>query len=270
MRYSTLALAGALLGAAGLLAQQPPAQQPPAQQPPAQKPPAQAPAAAPGSDKLDEVLTNWERVMNGMHSLVAQVTRTSVNKTFEAVQVHEGQAKFLKPSYASLELRHKTKPQEFEKFVINGQEVYTWVPQSKAIQLNRLPKGKTPDDNVLSLVFGMKAGDAKKRYQMSLAPAPPPTDKYYYYVEILPRTPADKADFTRAQLVLTVGNYLPRRLWFQQPNGNEVTWDLTKLYTGVELRPAEFARPTPPQGWQMITADAPGAPAARVIRNQQQ
>jgi TIGR03009 family protein len=263
-----------LLGAAGLLAQQPglqPQQQPTQQ--PLQQPPAQPPAAAPGDAKLAEVLTNWERVMNGMHSLVAQVTRTTVEKTFQTVKVFEGQAKFLKPTYASLELRNKSRPEDFEKFVINGQEVYTWAPQSKAIQINRLPKGQTPDDNVLALVFGMKALDAKKRYQLTLAPAPPPTDKYYYYVEILPRTPADKADFTRARLVLTVGNYLPRQLWFQQPNGNEVTWDLTKLYTGVDIPRAEFQRPTAPQGWRIITADAPmapGAPAARVIRNQQQ
>src|SRR5262249_36595919 len=159
--------------------------------------------------------------MNSIHTLVAQCTRTVVDKTWQRTEVFEGQAKYLKPSFASLELRKKGSPEQFEKLIINGQEIYTDAPDSKQIRLHKLapPKaGQVAEDNVLSLVFGMKADDAKKRYLLTLVPGPA-NDTWYYYIEIVPRNEADKADFTRARLVLTRNNYLPRQLWFQHPNG---------------------------------------------------
>src|SRR5262249_47876976 len=162
------------------MAQQLPAQQPPQQQPTAQQP-AQGQPVTPQlvqqpvqeAVSIDVILANWERGMNSIHSLVAQCTRTQIDKTWGKTEVFEGQARSLKPSYASLEMRHTKEPQRFEKFIINGQEVYTYAPDSKEIRIHRLPppkSGQVAEDNVLSLVFGMKAEDAKKRYQLTLAP----------------------------------------------------------------------------------------------------
>ncbi|HYT87269.1 MAG TPA: hypothetical protein VEL76_00985 [Gemmataceae bacterium] len=253
MRRSILALTGALLCAASLLAQQPPVQAPPAPDP-----------------QLDAVLANWERVMNSINSLVVQCTRTAIDKTWQRTDVFEGTAKFLKPSRASLEMQNKAKPEVFEKLIVNASELCTYAPKSKEILVYKLQQdskaGPASEDNFLTFLFGMKADDAKKRYQLRLLPAPP-NDKWYYYVEVLPRTPADRADFTKARLVLTATNFLPRQLWFEQPNGNEVTWDFNRLEPGVALRPAEFERPVPPQGWKLVPGDGP---STRVIRNNQQ
>ncbi len=266
MRYSILALIGVVVCGAALTAQQLPGQQ--------AAPPALVQQPVQAQPSLDEILANWERGMTSIHSLIAHCTRTVIDKTWGKTEVFDGQAKYLKPSYASLEMRHAKEAARFEKFIINGQEVYTYAPDSKEIRIHRLPppkSGQVAEDNVLSLVFGMKAVDAKKRYRLSLAP-PPPNDTYYYYIDIIPVSAQDRSDFTRARLVLTRNNYLPRQLWFLHPNGNEVTWDLTKLTTAVPLQAAEFRRPTPPPGWQ-VRADAPGGtpqqPAARVIRQQQ-
>jgi TIGR03009 family protein len=250
MRNSILALTGALACAATLLAQQPPAQPPP-------------PAIDP---VLKQVLQNWEQVMGNLNALVAECTRTEVNKTWQTTKVFQGQAKFLKPNMASLEMHNKANPADFEKFLVSGSEACIYAPKSKQIQVHKLP----PDDSFIAFLRGMKAEDAQKRYQLKLLPSPPPTEKWYYYIQVLPRALADKADFTQARLVLTRDKYLPRQLWFEQPNGNEVTWDFTNLYTGVALRPDEFQRPTPPPGWQLVPGEGPGSPGGgpRVIRPQ--
>src|SRR5262249_48062640 len=146
---------------------------------------------------------------------------------------------FLKPNRASLEMRNKTKPDVFEKYIVNARELCTYAPQSKEIRVFKLESktGQGSEDNFLTFLFGMKAEDAKKRYQLTLLPPPRPGDeKWYHYIEVVARTPADRADFTRARLVLMASNFLPRQLWFEQPNGNEVTWDFNQLFTGVELR----------------------------------
>jgi hypothetical protein len=67
--------------------------------------------------------------------------------------------------------------------------------------------------------------------------------------------------------VLHANNFMPRQLWFERPNGNEETWDLHKLHPQEDLRAAEFERPVPPPGWQLVPGEAP--PNARVIRNNQ-
>jgi len=78
----------------------------------------------------------------------------------------------------------------------------------------------------------MKAADAKGPLPAHLR-AGPATDKWYHYVRIIPKSAADRADFTEARLVLSASTFLPRQLWFQQPNGNEVTWDFPKVDNGA-------------------------------------
>jgi TIGR03009 family protein len=257
MRNPTLALTAALALGAGLLAQQPPVQP----QPPANE------------ALLKQILENWEQVMGNLNALVAECTRTEVNKTWQTTKVFEGKAKFLKPNMASLEMHNKANPQEFEKFIVNGQEVCVYAPKNKQIQVHKLPPpqpGQATDDNFLSFLMGMKAAQAVKRYQLTLLPSPPPTEKWYYYIQVVPRDAKDKADFTQARLVLTRDKYLPRQLWFEQPNGNEVTWDFNQLLTGGTIPASEFARPVPPVGWQLVPAEAPGGAGAspRVYRPQ--
>lgn len=257
MRTPILAIAGALLCSAWVLAQQP----------------AAPPQAAPTQAQLTPILQNWERVMNSINSLTADCKRTQVDKSFETTKVFEGQAKFLKPNMASLKMTNKANPLEFEQYVCSGSELCMYAPQAKVIRIHKLPApkpGQQQEDNFLSFLMGMKATEALRRYELSLLPGTPETEKWYYYVRVLPRTPADRADFTQARLVLWKNSHLPAQLWFEQPNGNEVTWDFTKLDTSQQLQPQEFQRPMPPPGWQLVPADLPGSPAGgpRVVRPQ--
>jgi TIGR03009 family protein len=254
MRLLFLALVGVALSSPALLGQQPP-------------------APAPGTDpKVDEALQRWERSMSGITSLAAQCTRTKIDKSFQTTEIFEGVAKYLKDgakNLASLEMYKRGRKEIFEKIIVSGSVVYEFAPQSKVIRVHDMPKpppGQVAEDNFLSFLFGMKASEAKRRYQLTWMPAPP-NDKWYYYLDVRPREASDKADFTRARLVLTATTFLPRQLWFEEPNGNEITWDFPQVVTGAALRPQEFGQPAVPQGWQMIRVPAQGT--ARVIRQQQ-
>src|SRR5438132_7075463 len=93
----------------------------------------------------------------------------------------------------------------------------------------------------------MKADEAKRRYELKFAGQ----YKFYHYVEIVPRFPADKADFQKAQLVLTHNTSLPRMLTFVEPNGNRITWNIPAIETGIPLDRREFVSPDVPKGWQL-------------------
>ncbi len=257
MRIYGLTLTAALLAGTTLLAQNP-------------APRPTAADAERNARQIDAIMANWERAMNGIQALSAQLTRTTLEKTFQTTEVFEGTAKYMRPNMALLFMTKRGKPDVFEKYLCSGNFLYEFSPREKVIRVHEMPapkQGQVADDNLLSFLFGMKAAEAKKRYEMTVMPAPA-NDRWYYYILVKPRTAADKNDFTRARLVLSNQTFLPRQLWFEQPNGNEITWDFIKLDPRAELNRAEFGPPAKPNGWRLeqVRKDKP---APRVIRPNQ-
>ena len=221
----------------------------------------------PSSTQLDDVLFGWEKAFAGLQSLQAECKRTTKDKVFGTTEVFVGVAKYRKApgqggSQASLELYKQTpqgpSPTIFEKYICTGTYLYEFAPANKVIRVHTLPTpkpGQVADDNFLSFLFGMKAVQAKARYQLSVSPS----DQYYHYLNILPKTPEDKADFTTARLVLRRDNFLPAQVWFHQPSGgNEVMWDFPRSQVNVNIPAAEFQTPATPPGWKLerIPTDA--------------
>ena len=241
--------------------------------------PGTAPPAAPaaGPDQLTPVLQRWEKEMSAVRTLAAQCVRTEVNKTFGYTETYVGGARYMKleaggrvANLAVLEMAKKDKPDLFEKFVCTGDFLYQYVPQQKEIRVHALPPpkpGQVSDDSFLSFLFGMKADDAFGRYELALQN---PADSHYHYILIKPKQAQDKADFQQARLVLSKETYLPRQLWFEQPTGDHVTWDIPKVQSGVNLDRREFTAPEPPAGWKVVKVPPRNAEAApRVVRPQQ-
>src|SRR5262249_38513878 len=215
MRRFGFVLGGLLLWQAAAVAQQGgPQNQPPGGQPPATRPATNPPAGAgpaapapldPAKDRVDGLPLRWEQEMRKVQSLSAQLTRIEENKVFKQTDVFQGSARYLKASdagkvtnLAMLEMRKKDKQDVWEKFVCTGALLYQWVPSQKEIRVHTLPPpkpGQVADDNFLSFLFGMKAEEAKKRYDLRFKGE----DQYYFYVEIYPRFDQDRADFQKAR-----------------------------------------------------------------------
>jgi TIGR03009 family protein len=260
MRYSALALAVVWMGAPALAQQ---GVQPSAQggQPPA----VQAANLDPAHNRLDALLLQWEQKMQAVKSLAAQCTLTKEDKTFKSTDVFEGTAQYLKPNLASLYLIKKNKPDVFERYICTGTYLYEFVPQSKIVRVHELPppkNGQVADDNLLSFLFGMKAEEAKRRYELSLAKE----DQYWIYINVLPRFQPDQVDFNRAQLVLSATTFMPRRLWFEQPNGNEVTWEIPQIQPNASVNRSDFTAPRLDPGWKLEQVPRRQDMTPRVVR----
>ncbi len=258
MRYSCLTLAGTLLYCAALGAQQP------APQPPA------TPSLDP-NNRLDSLLMQWEAKMKSIQTLKATVSRDRQDNVFKTRDLFVGEAKYMKPNFALLDLRRKDGQPIFEKYICTGTYLYEFNQANREVRVQELPPpnpGQVAEDNFLSFVFGMKAEEAKRRYELNLVGDG--KDKNYHYVEILPRFLKDKADFQKAQLVLTQSTLLPRMLTFVEPNGNRITWDIPAMEAGAALRATEFTQPAVPPGWKLVQAPKANTPVPpRVVRPKQ-
>lgn len=204
-------------------------------------------AGSPTSARLDAILSSWEQSMNSIRSASALCTHTIIDRVLKDKQVYEGTAQFMKPSMAVIDLKMKGRPQDVEHVICTGTFVYQFVPASQVIKVYEMKTGQSNQDNFLPFLQGMKAQDAKARYALTLIKE----DKFYTYIQILPRLPEDKADFKEARLVLWNNTYLPRELRFIDVNGNENVWDITKIEpNNPQVSRNTFTAPKLPDKWQ--------------------
>lgn len=234
-------------------------------------PPAPPPAA---SGRLDSHLAAWEKQMADVSTLSAVLTRVNTDKVFKAATKSTGWAAYMKSgtgltalNKAILELKPDGKTDVSEKLVCTGTYIYQFLPSRKEIHAHEMPRGnrgEVSDSASLGLMFGMKAAVAKERFGLSLAKE----DEHYIYVDVMPRRPEDKVEFQRARLILDRRTFLPRQVWMEEPNGNEVLWDMPRMHTGVKIDPRHFDAPKPEPGWKIVPVPkaAPGAEKPRVIR----
>jgi TIGR03009 family protein len=266
MRIFCLVLTGFLSCVAVSLAQQPAAQLQPAQ-----------PLAPAGQVKsIDQHLATWETRMKEISSLeMNPIERVDKDVTFKMVNQWQGAAMYSKPNLASLWLKRKDKQELWEKWICSGAAIYQYVPTEKKIVIHQMPAkkdGAVSDENFLGFMFGMKAEDAKKRYDLQISKdkdgKSKENDPYYVYIDIKPREERDKADFEMARLVLHKDSYLPRQLWFRHPNGDETTWNILQAKSGVAIPRKEFMAPEAPKGWSMVQGMKPSEAKANDPKSQ--
>src|SRR6266404_629971 len=148
----------------------------------------QAPPAAndPTRNQLDAILQHWQETMGSIQTISAKCSRTSLSKTMNQQEVFDGSAKYMKPNLAMLEMHMRQRPQVFEKYICTGTFLYEYAPGSQQIRVHELPApkpGQVSDDYFLSFLFGMKADEARRRYELKLV-TPGKPDPWYVYIEI--------------------------------------------------------------------------------------
>lgn len=256
MRYLTAALIGLLTFALAAPAQRP-----------APKPP---PTGTP--EQLTARLAQWEREMSFVKSLSADCKRTDVNRVRNDMVEVTGFVKCLKveaggkvQKLAYLQLGPKANPAAFtEKYIFTGTLLYRFAPAQKTIYVHKLGD-KAADNSFLDFLFQLKAATMMKRFDLTLVS---PDDPNYIFFDLKPKLEADKAEFRRARLVLYKKNYLPAQLWFEEPNGNYHTWELTRVTANdPSVKPAEFTAPAKPDKWEIKEVkDTETEARPRVIR----
>ncbi len=228
------------------------------------------PASAPANqNRLDTLLKAWEERMTSLDSLATRTTRNDTHPLTKKVTTFVGEAAFLKPDMARIDLTHQddvgkkdAEKTNFERIYCNGQHIYEYSPREKLIIIHDMPKNNPATDNmILSFLKGMKAANAKQRFGIVLTKE----TEWYAYLMITPQNAADKQEFSSAQLTIWVKNpnpqgkpnlaMMPARLWYRQPTGKEVTYMFEDMQPNAALNKASFV-PTRIPGYEVKTAQA--------------
>ncbi len=212
--------------------------------------------------RLKQILTEFAQRNRKRRSLIAQnVTRTE--KTAAETRVYTGEFRFLKPDHAALRMVRTDKPNEYELFVWADKSLYEFRPRTKTAVVHSdfgqidyfvpfIFGRKLPVLGPLSYLLGLDLPELVRRVDVRLAKDVSKRNPHYIYIDMLPRRHEDKNEFTRAQVAIHANSMLPRRVWFEHPNGDQITWDFPSMDETTELKPTDFTPPEPPAGWKTV------------------
>jgi TIGR03009 family protein len=235
MRPLGFTLTAALITTTAVWAQQP-AQTGVPQAPPGV--PATAPAANP---TLDTHLVGWERTMSNVVNFRVEIELTKTDAAFKKDRRYKGVVLCMKPNYAILRLDNTGDPTktDYLAFICNGKSVYEYNGNEKTITEYKLPpvmpNGGTGTDNLmLDFLSGLKAADAKQRFDISIFKE----DDFYVYLTIKPLLPRDKQEFQQLKMALFGPKtknlaYLPAQVYKVNPNGDTEEWKFTNQTTNL-------------------------------------
>jgi TIGR03009 family protein len=213
-----------------------------------------SPMAQPNPERLDQLLRAWEQRMTSVDTLATKCDRTDVHPLTKKQTTYVGDAAFMKPSMAKIDLTHQDEVGKkdvdkinFERMYCNDKYIAEYSPKDKLIILHDVPKNDpTADNMILAFLRGMKAEDAKKRFSIALSKE----TEWYAYLYIQPKSESDKQEFAAAQLTIWLKNpnpqgqpnlqMMPARLWYRQPNGKEVTYLFKELQPNIRFGKDDF------------------------------
>lgn len=238
---------------------------------------------------LDAYLDAWDKRMKKVSGLETKIVLTTVEAGVAgkdgAKTVLTGDAALLKPNFAKMLLKDPAKPEDvrrWQHFVADGnidkygKGPFLWEYDyaKKIARVQQMPKDGISDNTTLLFLFGISSADIKKRYDISIdVENPDKYTDYYLHIMILPKSREDMQEFKKAELVLWKNNkdpkfadlwMLPARLWFQHPNGDQVTWEFKNMKTDTKLMPADFRAPSfPDKEWKPEWAKPPAPTVSR-------
>jgi len=241
--------------------------------------PTPAPSPQPSAERLDLLLNAWEKRMSGVDHFSTKIARTSVHALTKKSSTYMGEAAFMKPDLARIDLspqeevgKKDNEKTNFERMIFNSKYLYEYSAQDKKIIIHEVPKVDPANENILlAFLRGMKADDAKRRFNITLTKE----SEWYAYIYISPKNKADQQEFTAAQLTIFVKNpnpanapnlvMMPCRLWYRLNNGNEITYMFSDMQPNGNLDKASFVPQRIP-GFEVINANQPAAPPAQPPR----
>jgi TIGR03009 family protein len=146
-----------------------------------------------------------------------------------------------------------------EHWVCNGESIYEFRHTERQLRETKLPpemRGKAISDGPLPFVFGAKSDTLKRRYWMRIVTPPDVRDQIW--LEALPRSQGDAANFSKVELILQ-RDLMPFAIQIYKPGGQDrdvYQFDprTNLIDKGLDMI-RDFAKPMTPFGYKYVLDD---------------
>ncbi len=193
----------------------------------------------PISPALRQILDDWEQHSSQIKSLHGKHTRFVYNHVFEVEKRSEGKWYLETPDKGRIDLvgippqkkevsqkigKESGKPYRIEAdgaqmWICSGEEIVIVNGDEKTYEVAPLPpqlRGTNIVNGPLPFLFGLKAIDAQKRYELTLLSNGEKSAR----IQVVPRFQTDADNYKVAEIILDKGRYLPIAVKLVDPTGN--------------------------------------------------
>ncbi len=200
--------------------------------------------------ELEQILKDWERESAKIKVLHGEHQRCEFNKVFGVEKQSKGMFYFeapdkgridmqgiaVKPGTKSKTINPDTKlPYALDSgmdqgWICTGNEVLVLTPSEKQFEAFPIPpnmQGEKIIQSPLPFLFGMKAEEAKRRFQLTLRGQ----NETSYVIDAVPRLQMDAQNYSHAMIALDKTNFIPRGVQLIDPAGTQMT-----KYTFSEIK----------------------------------
>jgi hypothetical protein len=205
-------------------------------------------------NRVDSVLREWSEKTGNIRSLYTVFTRTIVDPVWNQKDVAQGSARYLSPRMARLDVTGGLTP---ESLVLPGNgEAWHFKPanqnnQANIVEIHKLPQDMNEkdvlEDGPLPFLFATKPDRAKQRYKFEILEE----NDAMLRAKITPKLQEDQRDFVEAEVTLQKTDWMPTRISILEATKQQVTYELSKTWTNIEISPGDFATNVP-KGWKAI------------------
>jgi TIGR03009 family protein len=217
-------------------------------------------------------LEEWEEKSSRVKRLEGTFKRVSYDPIFEVESVTEGKYCFEFPDKGSFHqvgldqkivdrmqsrkrnakgVPYKVQPGENERWVCDGKKIFKIEEKSKSYEEIEIPvedRGQNIRNAPLPFVFGLKANEAKQRYEFELVASG--TNEQQIRVKVKPLLPQDLANYREAEVILDRENCLPLAVKLTDPTGEK-----TDVYSFIKKEMVVNSK-----GWTRLLAGDPLKP----------
>jgi len=219
------------------------------------RPPAERLRIEPLAPELEQILIEWEQESAKIKTLVGEHERIVYNSVFEVEKVAAGKFFYDSPDKGRIDIKglepkegavsKKTNPKTGQpyrleadqetRWICTGKEIMNINDAEKSFEMFPLPEelqGTNIIHGPLPFLFGMKADEAKRRFEVAYVAENDPrkNNEKVVWLTAKPRQDADKENFQLATIILDRKRYLPLAVKLLDPSGN-----LETVYTFKEL-----------------------------------
>lgn len=196
----------------------------------------------PVSPELQKVLENWEKESSKILWLSGDHERIQYDNTFFVESRSSGRFVYEAPDKGRYEFEgakiskddvskkqgpdkkpYKLQAGPSERWICTGKEVIKINDVDKTFDVVEIPedqRGEKIMEGPLPFLFGMKAEQAKKRYQLQLLNKP---DDSRIWIYVVPRFDQDKRNYREATIILDPKSFHPIAVRMIDPRGAEET-----------------------------------------------
>ena len=199
--------------------------------------PTAAPLQMPAADPvLDPFLKAWHDRTRQIRKLEGTHYRWIYDLTFNVEMRSSGNFYYESPDKGRIDIEpidpqkdtvppaqgFSLKPDRPQKWVCDGKQILQINTADRTFESVPIPpqhQGANIMDGPLPFLFGMPPEKAKQRYDMKIVGQ----QNGQVFLKVLPRTPADAANWQKADVILNGTTFLPEAVQLLDPSGNKRT-----------------------------------------------